>query len=67
MRNHEGMVVEGDIDDIRTVRCYVSSNFHSNFWLILSNFERLVLGGGGGGRPDYLQKLKGTGGVRKDD
>ena len=22
------------------------------------NFERLVLGGGGGGRPDYLQKLK---------
>ena len=24
-----------------------------------ANFTRLVLGGGGGGRPDYLQKLKG--------
>ena len=24
----------------------------------LANFERPVLGGGGGGRPDYLQKLK---------
>ena len=23
-----------------------------------ANFTRLVLGGGGGGRPDYLQKLK---------
>ena len=32
------------------------SNFCSNFRLILVNFERLVLGGGG--RPDYLQKLK---------
>ena len=25
---------------------------------IKSNFKWLVLGGGGGGRPDYLQKLK---------
>ena len=24
----------------------------------MARFERLVLGGGGGGRPDYLQKLK---------
>ena len=29
------------------------------------NLERLVLGGGGGGKPDYL-KTEGTGGVRKD-
>ena len=25
-------------------RAYVFSNFYSNFWLILPNFERLILG-----------------------
>ena len=29
-----------------------------SFCYFLANFETLVLGGGGGGRPDYLQKLK---------
>ena len=41
----------------RWVGTYVFANFFLTYGQLLANFKRSVLGGGGG-RPDYRQKLK---------